>query len=79
MISVCQGDDIPRKGGPAISRSDLLVINKMDLAVAVGADLERMQTDATRARGERPFVLTNLKAAGGGNAVAQFVREAGGL
>ncbi len=79
VISVCQGDDIPRKGGPAITRSDLLIINKTDLADAVGADLERMIEDTKKVRGVRPFELTNLKRADGSGAVVQFLREAGGI
>ena len=61
VIDVAAGDKIPRKGGPGITRSDLLVINKIDLAPHVGADLSVMERDAKRMRGERPFVLTNLK------------------
>src|SRR5436309_4171289 len=61
VIDVAAGDKIPRKGGPGITRSDLLVINKIDLAPHVGASLEKMETDAKRMRGERPFVMTNLK------------------
>src|SRR5436305_1590920 len=60
VISVCQGEKIPRKGGPAITRSDLLAINKLDLAPHVGADLAVMRADTLRARGERPFVFTDL-------------------
>src|SRR6266851_2033767 len=60
-IDVAAGDKIPSKGGPGITRSDLLVINKIDLAPHVGASLEKMDTDARRMRGERPFVMTNLK------------------
>ncbi|MFC7292909.1 urease accessory protein UreG [Hirschia litorea] len=79
VISVCQGDDIPRKGGPAITRSDLLIINKTDLADAVGADLDRMIEDTKKVRGVRPFELTNLKRVDGSEAVVQFLREAGGI
>ena len=61
MIDVAAGDKIPRKGGPGITRSDLLVINKIDLAPIVGASLEVMDRDARKMRGERPFVFTNLK------------------
>jgi urease accessory protein len=61
VIDVAAGDKIPSKGGPGITRSDLLVINKIDLAPHVGASLEKMDTDAKRMRGERPFVMTNLK------------------
>jgi len=79
VIDVSAGDKIPRKGGPGITRSDLLVINKTDLAPQVGASLEVMDRDARRMRGERPFVFTNLKAGDGVDAVAAFVVEAGGL
>ena len=61
MIDVAAGDKIPRKGGPGITKSDLLVINKIDLAPHVGASLEVMDRDARRMRGERPFVFSNLK------------------
>ena len=61
VIDVAAGDKIPRKGGPGITRSDLLVINKIDLAPLVGADLDVMERDARRMRGERPFVFTNMK------------------
>ena len=61
VIDVAAGDKIPRKGGPGITRSDLLVINKIDLAPYVGADLSVMERDAKRMRGERPFLFTNLK------------------
>ena len=61
VIDVAAGDKIPSKGGPGITRSDLLVINKIDLAPYVGASLDKMDTDARRMRGERPFVMTNLK------------------
>src|SRR5471032_1653819 len=60
VVSVCQGEKIPRKGGPAITRSDLLVINKTDLAPHVGADLSVMRSDTAKARGERPYVFTDL-------------------
>ena len=79
VVSVCQGDDIPRKGGPAITRSDLLVINKTDLAPHVDADLERMATDARAARGTRPTLFTDLRTGDGGRAVADFVVREGGL
>jgi urease accessory protein len=65
VIDVAGGDKIPRKGGPGVTRSDLLVINKIDLAPAVGADLEVMRRDAQRMRGDRPFVFTNLKSGEG--------------
>jgi urease accessory protein len=79
VISVCQGGDIPRKGGPAITRSDLLVINKKDLAPHVGVDLGDMQRDAGKARGERPFVFTNLKTGSGVPTITGFIERQGGL
>jgi urease accessory protein len=79
VIDVAQGEKIPRKGGPGITRSDLLVINKTDLAPHVGASLEVMESDTKRMRGDRPFVFTNLKSGDGAAAVAQFVERAGGL
>jgi len=79
VISVCQGEKIPRKGGPAITRSDLLVVNKTDLAPHVGADLEIMRSDTARARGERPYVFTDLTRLVGVDDVARFVAKAGGL
>jgi urease accessory protein len=79
VIDVAQGEKIPRKGGPGITRSDLLVINKTDLAPHVGASLEVMESDTRRMRGDRPFVFTNLKTGDGAAAVAQFVEGAGGL
>ena len=79
VIDVAAGDKIPRKGGPGITRSDLLVINKIDLAAAVGASLDVMDRDARRMRGERPFVFTNLKTGTGLDAVAAFIVRAGGL
>jgi urease accessory protein len=79
VIDVAAGDKIPRKGGPGITRSDLLVINKIDLAPLVGADLDVMARDARRMRGERPFVFTNIRAGDGVRTVADFIREAGGL
>jgi urease accessory protein len=79
VIDVSAGDKIPRKGGPGITRSDLLVINKIDLAPLVGASLEVMDRDARRMRGERPFVFTNLKAGEGVEEVARFVERRGGL
>ncbi|NCA70550.1 MAG: urease accessory protein UreG [Sphingobacteriia bacterium] len=79
VIDVAAGDKIPRKGGPGITRSDLLVINKIDLAPLVGASLEVMDQDARRMRGERPFVFTNLKTGEGLDAVVDFVLEAGML
>jgi urease accessory protein len=77
VIDVAAGDKIPRKGGPGITRSDLLIINKIDLAPMVGASLEVMERDARRMRGERPFVFTNLKTGEGVDAVIAFVSEAG--
>jgi urease accessory protein len=79
VISVCQGGDIPRKGGPAITRSDLLVINKADLAPHVGVDLEGMNADAGRARGARPFVFTDLRRGEGVGAIVDFLKTEGGL
>jgi urease accessory protein len=79
VIDVSAGDKIPRKGGPGITRSDLLVINKIDLAPMVGADLGVMDRDARRMRGERPFVFTNLKTMLGIDAILDFVVGTGGL
>ena len=79
VIDVAAGEKIPRKGGPGITRSDLLIINKIDLAPFVGASLEVMRSDATRMRGERPFLMTNLKAGDGVEDVVGFLREKGGL
>ncbi|WP_223475389.1 urease accessory protein UreG [Oricola indica] len=79
VISVCQGDDIPRKGGPAITRSDLLIINKADLAPYVGADLERMRRDAEAGRADKPFLFTDLKHASGVSEIVDFVTAQGGL
>jgi urease accessory protein len=79
VIDVAAGDKIPRKGGPGITRSDLLVINKTDLAPLVGASLEVMARDAARMRGERPFVFTNLKAGDGVDAIVDFLTRQGGL
>src|SRR5450631_3790794 len=76
VIDVAGGDKIPAKGGPGIMRADLLVINKIDLAPYVGADLERMRRDATAARGERPFVFTNLRDGTGVSDVVRFVERA---
>src|SRR3954471_10600027 len=77
VIDVAAGDKIPRKGGPGITKSDLLVINKIDLAPMVGASLEVMDRDARRMRGERPFVFTNLKTGHGLDAVIRFVEKEG--
>ena len=79
VIDVAAGDKIPSKGGPGITRSDLLVINKVDLAPHVGASLEVMERDAKRMRWQRPFVFTNLKSGDGIEAVSRFVEERGGL
>ena len=77
VIDVAAGDKIPRKGGPGITKSDLLVINKIDLAPHVGASLEVMERDAKKMRGERPFVFTNLKNGDGAVEVEQFVIKQG--
>lgn len=79
VIDVSAGDKIPRKGGPGIIRSDLLVINKTDLAPLVGASLEVMDRDTRRMRGERPFVFANIRAGKGVAEIARFVEQAGGL
>jgi urease accessory protein len=79
VIDVAAGDKIPRKGGPGITRSDLLIINKIDLAPLVGASLEVMERDAKRMRGERPFVFTNLKTGDGLDRVVGFIAAQGGL
>ncbi len=79
VIDVAAGDKIPRKGGPGITRSDLLVINKIDLAPMVGADLGVMDRDAKKMRGERPFVFTNLKTGQGLDTVVDFITAKGGL
>jgi urease accessory protein len=79
VIDVAAGDKIPRKGGPGITRSDLLVINKIDLAPLVGASLEVMDRDARKMRGDKPFVFTNLKTCEGLQAVVDFILAAGGL
>src|SRR3954470_7697947 len=77
VIDVAAGDKIPRKGGPGIMKSDLLIINKIDLAPMVGASLDVMDRDARRMRGERPFVFTNLKTGEGLDVVVRFVVERG--
>jgi urease accessory protein len=79
VISVCQGEKIPRKGGPAITRSDLLVINKTDLAPHVMADLDVMESDTKKARGERPYVFTDLLRQQGLQDVVSYIERHGGL
>ena len=79
VIDVSAGDKIPRKGGPGITKSDLLVINKIDLAPLVGASLEVMDRDARRMRGERPFIFTNIKTGAGVAEIAGFITRSGGL
>jgi urease accessory protein len=79
VIDVSAGDKIPRKGGPGITRSDLLVINKIDLAPLVGASLEVMDRDARKMRGQRPFIFTNLKDGKGVAEIAAFIERQGGL
>ena len=79
VIDVAAGDKIPRKGGPGIMRSDLLIINKIDLAPLVGANLEVMDRDARRMRGQRPFLFSNLKENKGVDEVAAFIVRQGGL
>ena len=79
VIDVAQGEKIPRKGGPGITRSDLLVINKIDLAPHVGADLGVMERDARRMRGEKPYVFTNIRSGEGVDTIARFIETAGGL
>lgn len=79
VISVCQGEDIPRKGGPGITRSDFLVINKSDLAPYVKVDLDVMRADAMRMRGDRPFGFTDLMRGDGVQVVIDFLIENGGL
>ncbi|MFT9418027.1 urease accessory protein UreG [Acetobacter sp.] len=79
VIDVSAGDKIPRKGGPGITRSDLLVINKIDLAPYVGADLGVMERDSRRMRGQRPFIFANIRASEGVEDIAAFIVEQGGL
>jgi urease accessory protein len=79
VIDVSAGDKIPRKGGPGITKSDLLVINKIDLAPMVGASLEVMDRDAKRMRGDRPFIFTNIKTGTGVAEIADFILHSGGL
>ncbi|MFT4003178.1 MAG: urease accessory protein UreG [Rhizobium sp.] len=79
VISVCQGEEIPRKGGPGITKSDLLVINKKDLAPFVDVDLEVMDRDANRMRQARPFVFSDMKLGEGVSRIVDFLKEQGGL
>ncbi|NTF88115.1 urease accessory protein UreG [Agrobacterium rhizogenes] len=79
VISVCQGEEIPRKGGPGITKSDLLVINKKDLAPFVDVDLDVMDRDATRMRQARPFVFSDMKRGDGVGTIVDFLKEQGGL
>ena len=79
VIDVAEGEKIPRKGGPGITRSDLLVINKIDLAPHVGASLEVMERDSRRMRGERPFVFSNMHAGEGVEAIIEFIEHQGML
>ncbi len=77
VIDVAGGEKIPRKGGPGITRSDLLIINKTDLAPHVGADLDVMASDAKKQRGDRPFIFTNLRKGDGVEKVVEFIRKQG--
>jgi urease accessory protein len=79
VIDVAAGDKIPSKGGPGITRSDLLVINKIDLAPYVGASLDVMERDAKRMRGQRPFMFANLRSGQGVEEIAHFIEQKGGL
>jgi len=79
VISVCQGEEIPRKGGPGITKSDLLVINKKDLAPFVEVDLDVMDRDANRMRQARPFVFSDMKRGEGVSKIVDFLKEQGGL
>src|SRR5919107_800424 len=79
VIDVAGGEKIPRKGGPGITRSDLLVINKIDLAPLVGASLDVMEEDTKRMRGQRPYVFSNIRGGIGVDAIARFIEQAGGL
>ncbi|WEX85920.1 urease accessory protein UreG [Sinorhizobium garamanticum] len=79
VISVCQGEEIPRKGGPGITKSDLLVINKKDLAPYVGADLDVMERDAERMRAAKPFVFSDMKRGDGIDRIVEFLTVQGGL
>lgn len=75
VIDVAEGDKIPRKGGPGITRSDLLVINKTDLAPYVGASLEVMERDSRKMRGQRPFIFTNIRGNENVDKVIQWIKE----
>ena len=77
VIDVAGGEKIPRKGGPGITRSDLLIINKTDLAPYVGANLDNLASDATQLRGDRPFVFTNLKTGTGVDEIIAYIRKQG--
>jgi len=79
VIDVSGGEKIPRKGGPGITRSDMLIVNKIDLAPLVGADLSIMEADTQRMRGARPYVFASLRKGDGADTVARFIEEAGGL
>jgi urease accessory protein len=79
MIDVAAGEKIPRKGGPGITRSDLLVVNKTDLAPYVGADLDVMRSDTERQRGDRPFVFTDMRRRQGLDRIIEFIEMHGGL
>ena len=79
MIDVAGGDKIPRKGGPGITRSDLLIINKIDLAPMVGASLDVMDRDAKKMRNDRPFVFSNLKTGQGVDTIVKFIETEGML
>ncbi|MDP2354887.1 MAG: urease accessory protein UreG [Beijerinckiaceae bacterium] len=79
VIDVAQGEKIPRKGGPGITRSDLLVINKIDLAPFVGADLSVMESDTKRMRGARPYVFSNMRTGVGLDTIVAFIQKSGGL
>ena len=79
VIDVAGGEKIPRKGGPGITRSDLLIVNKTDLAPLVGADLGVMESDTRRMRGTRPYVFASLREGAGADTVARFIETAGGL
>ena len=79
VIDVSAGEKIPRKGGPGIMRSDLLIINKIDLADMVGADLDIMDRDSRKMRGEKPFIFSNLKTGIGLEAIIDFIIDSAGL